>query len=158
MKGSHPELKTCRISPLEMPTTFPSRELSVSRGPAFRAESLSSLAGAAGGEIFSAVIASIWANPLPPVLLHLSQKIWKPSGPRTSSMASSPSAERRRRYPWARKVNEASRSKMRKGMPERSRDRASKREQMPAPAMRIGFSVFDVMVRDVAYQPWEMWY
>ena len=56
-------------------------------------------------------------------------------------MAFSPSEERRSLYPCARKEIELSCSKIRKGIEARRRDCASKREERPAPEMRIGFPV-----------------
>jgi hypothetical protein len=61
-------------------------------------------------------------------------------------MASKPSDERRSLYPWARKENELSRSKIRKGILARRRDCASKREARPAPEMRIGFWVLTAIM------------
>ena len=56
-------------------------------------------------------------------------------------MALKPSEERRNLYPCARKESELSRSKIKKGMEARRRDRASKRDERPAPEMMIGFWV-----------------
>ena len=112
MKGSHPDAKSLRISPLEIPTVFPSRDARTSsRGVfAFSSRAFSLLPSLAGSDSFAPVIASMVANPTPPVLPHWSQNLWNPSGPRTDSIASSPSEERRNRYPCARKVKELSRS------------------------------------------------
>ena len=52
-------------------------------------------------------------------------------------MALKPSEESRSLYPYARKEIELPRSKIRKGMEARRRDRASKRDARPAPEMMI---------------------
>lgn len=149
MRSSQPVAKILRMSPREIPTIFPSRDVrdsvTIFVVPSLLGFGCSSFRGSA--VIVEPVIASRAAKPLPPVLPHASQNFWKPSGPRTDSMASSPSEERRSRYPCPRKVNEASRSKIRKGMEERRRDCASKREQRPAPEMRIGFRVLTGMMK-----------
>lgn len=63
-------------------------------------------------------------------------------------MASKPSVDRRSLYPCARKEIELSLSKIWKGIEARRRDCASRREERPAPEMRMGFRVaamFDVV-------------
>lgn len=146
MKGSHPAINCFRISPLDIPTIFPSRD-----DKASFVSFLSSLAFTGGGivsGITSPVVAFIAANPPPPVLPQTSQNFAHFSGPRTDSMASKPSLDSRSRYPCARNEIELSLSKIWKGIEARSSDCASSKDERPAPEMRIGFLVaamFDVV-------------
>ena len=142
MNDSHPDRKILRISPLEIPTILPSRDERASGG----GFGLSSPVFSGASETLEPVVASIAASPLPPVFPHLSQNLGNSSGPRTHSMELKPSEESRSRYPCARKESELSRSKMRKGMEARRRDRPSKRDARPAPEMMIGFWVLMGMV------------
>ena len=127
-----------RISPREIPTVLPSREVKVSfeGTKAFESELLAAgdgfsslifFGGPSSFSICSPVTASSAANPAPAVFPHRSQNRGKSSAS-TSSIASRPSLERRSRYPCPRKEIDASRSKTRNGILARSRRRAKRRE------------------------------
>ena len=85
------------MSPRAMPTILPSRDERDSwAGLGFwLLAGLESNFGIDPVSSFVPVLASSEAKPPPPVLPHLSQNRGKFSGPRTASMASNPSGERR---------------------------------------------------------------
>lgn len=94
MYGSQPVMKMVLISPREIPTTLPSREV---RDSLVASRLTPSPILSSSGETISwPVIASITPNPpFTPVFPHFSQKVWKSLGPRTDSMASNPSDDSR---------------------------------------------------------------
>ena len=143
MWGSHPCRKNLRISPLEIPTVFPPRDVRDGLSPPALSSLPLCVVGGTSGPRSRIDTFHLTASGLCRICPRTFESRLVP---RTDSMASKPSEERRNLYPCARKEIDASCSKTRKGMEARSRACASNSEHRPAPEMRIGLRVLLAMV------------